>query len=222
MTYKFPPMPNAYFDVNKWFTTTFKKNRITGQTIGYKFNYEEHLNLFLHAKFVIDETDVKVVNAFGENISVIPISVYKRFVSRGEWDDPTYTVNERKLAWKIECLSNKSPEKSSDGKIDVHEKMNNHTDPSEKKNYEIDSENESDCDSDFDFGFYDYNDSDDNIQSVIENCNVSSNLRNALLGNNSKPQTPQTKTERNSYDWIPPTFPGLHNSEPLIKRGANV
>lgn len=219
MTYKFPPIPNAYFDVNKWFTTTFKKNRFTGQTIGYTFNYEEHLDLFLNAKFIIHETDVKVVNTFGENISVIPISVYKKFVSRGEWDDPTYTDNERKLAWKIECLSNKSPEKSSDGKIDVHEKINNKTDKMVKKNYEIDSENDSDCDSDFDFGFYDNSENENNIYSVIENCNVSSNLRNILLGNQTDPQT---KTERNSYDWIPPTFPGLNNSEPLIKRGANI
>ena len=195
-----------------------QKNRITGQTIGYKFNYEDHLNLFLHAKFIIDETDVKVVNTFGENISIIPISVYKKFVSRGEWDDPTYTVNERKLAWKIECLSNKSPEKSSDGKINVQGKKSNETDLREQKNYEVESENESDYDSDFDFGFYDYNDSDDNIHSVIENSNVSSNLRNALLGN----PTPSAKTERNSYDWIPPTFPGLNNSAPLIKRGSNV
>ncbi len=142
MGYTFPPMPNAYFDVKKWFTTTFHKNSITGQTIGYKFIYEDHYNLFLHANFVVHETEVKVINTFGEFITAIPISVYKKFVSCGEWDDPTFTNNERKLAWKIECLRNLTPDtRCNDSK-------------------KIQNQNSSLRDSDFDFGFYHYNDDD--------------------------------------------------------------
>ena len=152
----FPPIPNAYFDVKKWFTSTFRKNTITGQTIGYKFNYEDHLNLFVHANFIIGETDVKVVNTFGEFISVIPISVYKKFVSRGEWDDTSFTKNERKLAWKIECLSNML--------IDKRESIQNAQNAQSTQNNDI----ESNIHSDFDFGLYDYTESDDDEQCVLE------------------------------------------------------
>ena len=151
----FPPIPNAYFDVKKWFTNTFKRNTITGQTIGYKFNYEDHLNLFVHADFIIGETDVKVVNTFGEFISVIPISVYKKFVSRGDWDDPSFTKNERKLAWKIECLS-----KMVIHKRDINDNIQN---IQNTQNNDI----ESNIHSDFDFGLYDYTESDDE-QHVLE------------------------------------------------------
>lgn len=153
MPFLFPPMPNSNFDVKKWFTNTFKKNQITGQTIGYKFNYDDHLNLFLHANFIVGETDVKVLNTFGDSISVIPISVYKKFVSRGQWDDSSYTKNERKLAWKIECLSNILTNKP-DGITTTL------------------SINQIEPDSEFDFGFYHYNENDDDTEQVVECDNI--------------------------------------------------
>ena len=156
MSITFPPIPNAHFDVKKWFTCNFKKNTITGQTIGYKFNYEDHLNLFVHADFIIGETDVKVVNTFGEFISVIPICVYKKFVSRGDWDDPTFTKNERKLAWKIECLS-----KMVIDKRDTNDSIQN---AQSTQNNDIERK----IHSDFDFGLYDYTESDDDEQRVLE------------------------------------------------------
>jgi len=152
MGYIFPPMPNAVFDVKKWFNSTFKKNPITGQTVGYNYIYEDHYNLFLHANFVLDETDVKVINKFDEFIMVIPISIYKKFVSRGEWDDPTFTDNERKLAWRIECLRKLTPDT----------KIQNQKNISEKHNIYV---------SDHDFGFFHYNE-DDNSPPTNENTSV--------------------------------------------------
>ena len=196
----FPQIPNAYFDIEKWFFSTFKKSATTGKTVGYNFNYEDHLNLFLHATFIVKEENVYVHNAFNETIEIIPIHVYNKYVLRGEWDDPTYTTNERKLAWKIECLSNKQMQK--------YDKEPEKPSESLRNVLEFDSDDNSDDHSDFDF--YDYDGTGDDIQSVIENRNISSNLRNALL-NKSSADTP-----RNSYDWTPPTFPGLSNSEPLL------
>ncbi len=189
----FPQIPNAYFDIEKWFFSTFKKSATTGKTVGYNFNYEDHLNLFLHAKFIVKEENVYVHNAFDETIEIIPIHVYNKYLLRGEWDDPTYTTNERKLAWKIECLSKQNYERKEEKPRII---------------LEFDSDDNSDVHSDFDF--YDYGDTSDDIQSVIEGRNISSNLRNALLNKSS------TDTPRNSYDWTPPTFPGLSNSEPLL------
>ena len=113
MSYIFPSIPNAYFNIEKWFVSTFNKDPATGKTIGYDFNYQDHFNLFLHAKFTIEINSVRVINAFDKEIYNIPIDTYKKFLSCGEWDDPTFTKNERLLAWKIECLRNNFSTKST-------------------------------------------------------------------------------------------------------------
>jgi hypothetical protein len=163
MSYTFPEMPKEYFDINKWFTCTFQKNDTTGNTIGYKFNYEDHLNLFLNAKFTSKENVIYVIDAFDNIIHTIPLEEYKKYVSCGEWDDPTFTKNERKLAWQIECLRVKQSIK----------KIN------EEDLFECKKENN--VDDDFDFGFYDFVENTDNMPIHLRNT-----LLNSIVDKNDK------------------------------------
>ena len=155
MNSKFPDMPNAVFNIEKWFKNTFTKNYSTGKTIGYDFKYEDHYNLFLHAKFIVEEKVVNIVNAFDEKICTISRDEYNNYISHGEWDDLSFTENERKLAWRIECLH----------KLLLNDKIN-------RLDFFKTIKNKSDSDNEFDFGFYEFYDSDNNNNNNNNNNNI--------------------------------------------------
>ena len=66
-----------------------------------------------------------------------------KYISCGEWDNPTFTENERLLAWRIECSSTKPKPKQEkvDDELDISESFNEYLQTQakllDKKPYEI-------------------------------------------------------------------------------------
>ena len=81
---------------------TYKKNK-NGNTIGFNIKYEEHVKILKSLEITFQEDgSITLPGGHGH----IPLKHVKMFSLHGEWDDPTFTDNERRLAWRIECITN--------------------------------------------------------------------------------------------------------------------
>jgi len=94
-------MPDNKFNIEKWFRSTYKKAR-TGNIVGYTLQYEEHLRTLKSLPLIYNKDgSIHISGCFTCNI---PYNDVKKYSKHGDWDDHTFSDNERLLAWRIECL----------------------------------------------------------------------------------------------------------------------
>ena len=108
----YPQMPEATFDVNSWFEIAFPKPQFNW----YQCNEDYHSSLNTWKSNEEKYLKTKYQNSFEiidlgngrRTLKYRPLGEngrwsYEDFISRGEWDHPNFTENERILAWRIEC-----------------------------------------------------------------------------------------------------------------------
>jgi hypothetical protein len=108
----YPKMPIATFDVHAWFEIAFPKPQFNW----YQFNEDYHNNLniwksneekYLKTKYQNNFEIIDIGNG-KRTLKFRPVTEngrwsYEDYISRGEWDNPNFSENERILAWRIEC-----------------------------------------------------------------------------------------------------------------------
>ena len=111
----YPQMPEATFNVHLWFKTAFPKPQFNWY--GYNESYESDINIWKSNEELYLKTkhhhnyEILYLENGKRTLKFHPVVEngrwsYEDFISRGEWDNPFFSENERILAWRIECNKN--------------------------------------------------------------------------------------------------------------------
>ena len=102
-------MPEATFDKKSWFEVAFPKPQFNWYE--YNESYENDIKMWKlnEEKYLKHNNyDIMYLENGKRTLKIRPlyetgIWLYEDYISRGEWDNPKFTENERILAWRIEC-----------------------------------------------------------------------------------------------------------------------
>ena len=105
-------MPIATFDVHSWFKIAFPKPQFNWYD--YNESYENDIKLWKQNEEIYLKSEYQhsfeiiYIGSGKRTLKCRPVCEsgrwsYEDFISRGEWDHPNFTENERILAWRIEC-----------------------------------------------------------------------------------------------------------------------
>ena len=106
----YPQMPEAVFDVYAWFKVAFPKPQFNWYD--YNETFYSDLNLWKSNEEKY-QNNYEIIDIGHGKRSIrfqtpCPVQengkwLYEDFISRGDWDHPNFSENERILAWRIEC-----------------------------------------------------------------------------------------------------------------------
>jgi len=101
-------LPKPFFD-RKLLYDDFLKKRLgtrkeTDKVPGYTYTFLEYKKLLFDSPLEYTSDGGLVFSALGQSFT---LDGMKEYMMHGEWDDPSYTKNERKLAYKIHLLEKK-------------------------------------------------------------------------------------------------------------------
>ena len=108
----YPQIPEATFDAHSWFKIAFPKPQFNWYDYNetydidfkvWKLNEEKYLKSVYQKSFEIIDIGNGKRSLKYSPVSETDIWSYGDYISRGEWDHPNFSENERILAWRIEC-----------------------------------------------------------------------------------------------------------------------
>lgn len=101
-------LPKPYFDRKLWYDDFLKKRlghrKETDKMPGNIYTFLEYKKLLFESPLEYTSDGRLVITMLGQSVS---FDNMKKYMMHGEWDDPSYTKNERKLAYKIYLLEKK-------------------------------------------------------------------------------------------------------------------
>ena len=101
-------LPKPYFDRKLYYDDFLKKlldsRKETDKVPGYNYTFLEFKKLLFESSLEYTKDGGLRFSALGSYLSLDQV---KRYMMHGDWDDPNYTKNERKLAYKIYLLEKK-------------------------------------------------------------------------------------------------------------------
>lgn len=101
-------LPEPYFSKELYYKT-FLENHLhhrkeTERVPGYSYTFLDFKKILFDSPIEYTSNGGVLFVNLGQSLT---LEAVKNYMIHGEWDDPSYTPNERKLAYKIHLLENK-------------------------------------------------------------------------------------------------------------------
>lgn len=101
-------LPKPYFDKERWYQDFLRKHlgsrEETNYIPGYGYTFLEFKKILLESPLEYTSDGGLVFSALGLSFT---LDGMKEYMVHGEWDDPSFTPNERELAYRIHLLEQK-------------------------------------------------------------------------------------------------------------------